>query len=57
MKVSCFWITVGGLFFTAALPAQDIAGTWQGTLKADKNLRMILQIKKGREQPSKGKVL
>ena len=46
MKVSCFWITVGGLFFTAALPAQDIAGTWQGTLKADKNLRMILQIKR-----------
>jgi non-heme chloroperoxidase len=47
MKVSRFWIAVVCLFFAAALHAQDIAGTWQGTLKADKDLRMVLQVRKG----------
>jgi hypothetical protein len=56
-KVSRFWIAVGGLLFAAALHAQEIAGTWQGTLKADKNLRMILQIERDGSNGRKAKVL
>ena len=36
--------TVVGLCFAAVLHAQNITGTWQGTLKSDKELRIILQV-------------
>jgi len=35
-----------GLCLGSALRAQDIAGTWQGTLKADRDLRTVLKISK-----------
>jgi non-heme chloroperoxidase len=44
VKSSRFGIVVLGLFGAAVLHAQNIAGTWQGTLKAEKALRIILQV-------------
>jgi non-heme chloroperoxidase len=44
MKARCLWIFLVGLFFAAMLPAQDLSGTWQGTLKADQPQRIVLQV-------------
>jgi uncharacterized protein (TIGR03435 family) len=49
MKKSMVWIATLGLS-TAALFAQfakDITGTWQGTLQAGKELRVVIKISKG----------
>jgi hypothetical protein len=46
MKKSMLWIVAFALLAGGALRAQDLTGTWQGTLKASKDLRMILVIAK-----------
>src|ERR1700677_3519299 len=46
MRLSTLWITATSVLLTGALHAQDLTGTWQGTLKTDRNLRMIIQIEK-----------
>jgi uncharacterized protein (TIGR03435 family) len=46
MKKSMLWIVAFALLAGGALRAQDLAGNWQGTLKADKDLRIILVIAK-----------
>lgn len=44
------WTLMVSFSFTAVLHAQTIAGTWQGTLKTDQNLRMVLEVeRKGSE--------
>jgi uncharacterized protein (TIGR03435 family) len=40
------WIVALAVLMGGASHAQDLTGTWQGTLKADKNLRMILVVSK-----------
>ena len=47
MKKLMLWMVALGLLASSALRAQDLTGTWQGTLKADKALRMILVVSKG----------
>jgi non-heme chloroperoxidase len=46
MKKLMLWIIVLATLPTAALQAQDIAGTWQGTLQVDKGHRVVLKITK-----------
>ena len=46
MKKLMLWIMALGLLAGGALRAQDLTGNWQGTLKASKDLRMILVITK-----------
>jgi uncharacterized protein (TIGR03435 family) len=41
LRIVALAVMVGG-----ALQAQDLTGNWQGTLKADKDLRMILVVSK-----------
>ncbi len=40
------WIAAVTLLLASTLFAQDIAGDWQGTLKVEKDLRIVLQIAK-----------
>jgi uncharacterized protein (TIGR03435 family) len=40
------WIVALALLAGGVLRAQDLTGNWQGTLKASKNLRMILVVSK-----------
>jgi uncharacterized protein (TIGR03435 family) len=40
------WIAVLAVLAGGTLRAQDLTGNWQGTLKADKDLRMILVVSK-----------
>ena len=48
MRRKMLWIGLLGALFGSGLYAQDIAGDWQGTLKAGpQELRLILQIAKG----------
>jgi len=47
MRKPFLWLTALATLLGGALCAQDIAGDWQGTLKAGKDLRVILQIAKG----------
>lgn len=42
------------IFSAALLPAQNIAGTWQGTLQATKDTRLILKISKADNGTLKG---
>ena len=46
MKKLLLWIMALALLAGGALRAQDLTGNWQGTLKASKDLRMILVITK-----------
>src|SRR5271155_668465 len=46
MKTLMLWIMALGLLAGGALRAQDLTGNWQGTLKASRDLRMILVITK-----------
>src|SRR5260370_17444876 len=46
MKSMRLLIALVVLLFTAILHAQDISGSWQGTLKTGKDLRCILQVEK-----------
>jgi uncharacterized protein (TIGR03435 family) len=47
MKKLCLWIVALLAFSTSSLWAQDIAGTWQGTLLTpQKELRIVLKISK-----------
>ncbi|MES2394090.1 MAG: TIGR03435 family protein [Acidobacteriota bacterium] len=46
MKKLMLWIMVSAVLAGGVLRAQDITGNWQGTLKAGKDLRMILLITK-----------
>jgi non-heme chloroperoxidase len=48
MKALGFWIVVVSLFYSTVLHAQDLSGIWQGTLRADKDFRLILQVERGR---------
>jgi uncharacterized protein (TIGR03435 family) len=46
VKKLMLWIAGLAVLAGGALRAQDLIGNWQGTLKADKNLRMILVVSK-----------
>ena len=47
MKRNAIWIGALAMLFGTTLPAQDIAGDWQGTLKAGpQELRVVLAIDK-----------
>lgn len=46
MKKLLLWIVSFALLAGGALGAQDLTGNWQGTLRASKDLRMILVIAK-----------
>jgi uncharacterized protein (TIGR03435 family) len=46
MKKLVLWIVALPLLACGALRAQDLTGNWQGTLKAAKDLRMILVVSK-----------
>ncbi len=49
MKKLMLWMAILvflGSTFTATLYAQDITGTWQGTVKAPAELRLIMRISK-----------
>jgi hypothetical protein len=46
MKKILLWLIVLATLSGSALCAQDIAGNWQGTLHADKGLRVVLKISK-----------
>ncbi len=46
MKKLLLWIVTFALLAAGALRAQDLTGNWQGTLKASKDLRMILVVTK-----------
>lgn len=46
MKKILLWLIVLATASGSALWAQDIAGNWQGTLHADKGLRVVLKISK-----------
>lgn len=47
------WIFAFAMLFGAALFAQDITGTWQGTLHAGKDLRTVFKISKATGGPLK----
>jgi uncharacterized protein (TIGR03435 family) len=49
MKRTMMWVVALAMFLGGALHAQDrdIAGDWQGTLKAGRDLRIVLRIYKG----------
>jgi len=46
MKKLMLWIMAAAVLAGSALHAQDLVGNWQGTLKAGKDLRMILVVAK-----------
>ncbi len=46
MKKILLWLIVLAALSGSALCAQDIAGTWQGTLHANKGFRVVLKISK-----------
>ncbi|HEY4356742.1 MAG TPA: TIGR03435 family protein [Acidobacteriaceae bacterium] len=46
MKKLMLWIVALAMLAGGALRAQDLTGNWQGTLKAGKDLRMILVVSK-----------
>lgn len=46
MKKLMLWAVALGLLASGTLRAQDLTGNWQGTLKASKDLRMILVVTK-----------
>ena len=47
MRRNAIWVGALAMLFATTLPAQDIAGDWQGTLKAGpQELRLILAIDK-----------
>jgi uncharacterized protein (TIGR03435 family) len=54
MKIIATCVAAIVLFFTASLAAQDIAGSWQGTLQAKTDTRLILKISKADSGSLKG---
>ena len=44
------------LFASMSIQAQDLSGSWQGTLNFDQKLRIILQIEKGENASWKGSI-
>jgi uncharacterized protein (TIGR03435 family) len=46
VKKLMLWIMAAAVLAGVALRAQDLAGNWQGTLKAGKELRLILVVSK-----------
>jgi non-heme chloroperoxidase len=46
MKKLMLWVITLTIWSGASIQAQDIAGTWQGTLQAGKGLRTVLKISK-----------
>jgi len=46
MKKMMVWVITLVALSTGVLRAQDIAGSWQGTLQAGKGLRTILKVSK-----------
>jgi uncharacterized protein (TIGR03435 family) len=46
MKRLFLWLVALTALMSSGLRAQDITGTWQGTLKANKDLRTVLKITK-----------
>jgi uncharacterized protein (TIGR03435 family) len=49
MRRLFIWVMGVAVFFAGVLRAQevDLAGTWQGTMRAGKDMRMVLKISKG----------
>lgn len=47
MKKAPFWIAIFAAFSGPALLAQDLTGTWQGTLQGPQELRTVIRISKG----------
>jgi hypothetical protein len=46
MKIQLHWLMAPSLFSARWLQSQDVVGTWQGTLQADKDLRLVLKVSK-----------
>jgi Protein of unknown function (DUF3738) len=46
MKIQLHWLMALSLFSARWLQSQDVVGTWQGTLQADKDLRLVLKVSK-----------
>jgi uncharacterized protein (TIGR03435 family) len=46
VKKLMLWVAALALLAGGALPAQDLTGNWQGTLKDGKDMRMILVVSK-----------
>ena len=46
MKTLILWIAFFNFLFVGPVHAQDVAGTWQGTLQAGKDLRIVIIISK-----------
>jgi uncharacterized protein (TIGR03435 family) len=46
MKKLLLWLVALASFSAGALHAQDIVGTWQGTMQAEKDLRIVVKISK-----------
>ncbi|WP_334267712.1 alpha/beta fold hydrolase [Edaphobacter sp. HDX4] len=55
-RMGLAWTAVGIFAVAGALHAQDVAGTWQGTVSGEKQqLRVVLQIEKGSDGALHGK--
>jgi bla regulator protein blaR1 len=46
MRKSALWVVALVSFFAPAVHAQDLTGTWQGTLQAGRDLRIVVKISK-----------
>jgi hypothetical protein len=46
MKTSLLWVVAFVTLSAGALQAQDLTGTWQGTLQAGRELRVVFKITK-----------
>lgn len=46
MKKLLLWLVALASFSAGALQAQDVVGTWQGTLQAEKDLRIVVKVSK-----------
>ncbi len=52
MKKLMLWIVALAVMSGGALHAQDITGSWQGTLQAGKALRVVFKVSKADGNPS-----
>lgn len=57
MVKKTLWMTVASVFVAGALYAQDITGDWQGTLKANADVRLIVRIRKELDGSLQARVL
>ncbi len=55
MRKNAIWVSALAMLFGTNLAAQDIAGDWQGTLKAGpQELRLVLTINKSADRKWNG---